>query len=127
MKRTAAVGERLEPLAVGPVAGDDHRRAGPRFAASISRSIRFARSSRPTERTKSPYSSQRYGSSCGGCGITSASSPVERRSRSATLREVAKTFRASPSATLSSSWTLRRIARSSGDSPNWPSAVRSSS
>ena len=44
-------------------------------AASSSRSIRFARSSRPTERTKSPYSSQRYGSSCGGCGITSALEP----------------------------------------------------
>ena len=50
-----------------------------------------------------PYSSQRYGSSCGGCGITSAAIPVERSSRSATFREVAKTLRASPRATLSSS------------------------
>ena len=46
-------GEPLEPLAVGPVAGRSRSRSpGSRFAASISRSIRFARSSRFTESTK---------------------------------------------------------------------------
>ena len=45
-------GEPLEPLAVGPFAGDRRPAApGRAFAASISRSIRFARSSRLTEST----------------------------------------------------------------------------
>ena len=53
-------GQLLEPGAVGAVTGDHDRaasslRRGPRAC----RSTRFARSSRPTESTKSPYSSQR--------------------------------------------------------------------
>ncbi len=48
--------------------------------------------------------------------------PVRRRSR-----EIAKSLRASPSATRSRRCTARRSARPSGDSSNWPSSVRSSS
>src|SRR5438093_3314360 len=57
--------------------------------------------------------------------MTSATRPVARSSRSATLREVAKSRLASPRATRSSCCTLRRRARSSPPSPNWPSSVRS--
>ena len=78
MKRTAPSGERLEPLAVGPFACDHHRRAGPpgRFDQQVD-PLRAVEPARP--RGRSPRT-RRSGtrSSCGGCGITSASSPVER-------------------------------------------------
>ena len=76
---------------------------------------------------KSSYAVQRKSSGAGGGASTSASSPVESRKRPATIDEVVKIFRASPSAMRSKSSTLRRSARSSGDSENCPSSVRSRS
>ena len=112
---TPAVRELLEPAAVR-ARRPRSRPAGTarRQRRSSSRSTRFARSRRLTESTKSPGPSSWYGSSCAGCGSTSATSPVERSSRPATFCDVANTRVASPSATRSSSCTCRRRARSSG-------------
>ena len=87
--------------------------------------MRFARSRRLTDRTKPSDSAVRYGSACGGCGSTAASTPLKRRSLSATFCDVANTRLASPSDTASSRSIARRVARSSGDSENCPSSVRS--
>jgi hypothetical protein len=109
----------LEPLAVGAVAGDHDRDAT--ASAGLDQQVDPLRAVEPADgEHEVAVVGRADGSSCGGCGITSALRPVERSSRSATLRDVAKSLRASPSATLSSCWTLRLIARSSGDSPNCP-------
>ncbi len=65
-------------------------------------------------------SGDRKSSCCGGGGSTSASSPIERCSRSATFCEIAKSRLASPSVLRSSRWTARTVARSNGSSPNCP-------
>src|SRR5713101_3360454 len=103
------------------------RTSGATAAASISRSMRFARSSRLTERTKPSDDAVRKASGAGGGASTSASRPVESRSRPATIDDVVKIFFASPSVTWSKSSTFRRRARSSADSENCPSSVRSRS
>ena len=102
----------------GPVAGDDDaQRPASAAAASISRSMRFARSSRLTERMKSSYAVAWYASGAGG----GAHAPRRRArsSRAAGRRrshDVAKIFRASPSAVALEREHLRRSARSSADS-----------
>ena len=62
----------------GPSPAITTRSEGRPASASSSRSTRFARSRRPTERTKSLVLVAAVGSSCGGGSSTSASSPVER-------------------------------------------------
>ena len=119
----------LEPLAVGAVAGDHD--AQPRVARrrldqqvdplraveAVDREDEVARSSSRAVR-RAPAA---------GAAAPRPRARSSARSRSATFREVAKSLRASPSATRSSRCTARRVARSSGDSANWPSSVRSSS
>ena len=100
---------------------DDCQRGASAAAASISRSIRLARSRRLTERMKSPWPFVAVVELLGRVRSTSATRPVERWEPS---RHVSATWRtsrvASPSETRSSSCTRRRSARSSADRPNWP-------
>ena len=96
----------------GPSPATTPRSAASAASASSSRSTRFARSSRPTERTKSPYASQRYASACGGCGSTSAAMPGRALEPAGDVRARSRTtFRASPSATAVEALHLRGAAR----------------